>query len=61
MMADQMDMAAEISALHLDISMRAARQPVPVGVEGECEQCEEHSPRLVAGRCAFCRDGRQRP
>lgn len=59
-MADQMDMAAEITALHFDISLRAARQPIAVGAPGECEQCGNDSPRLVAGRCAPCRDGRRR-
>lgn len=59
-MADQMDMAADINALHFDVSLRAARQPVPVGVPGECEQCGDDSLRLVGGRCAPCRDGRRR-
>ena len=60
MMADQMDMAAEISDLFLARSIRAARQPVPVGVPGECATCFEDSPRLVGGRCAPCRDGKRR-
>ena len=59
-MADQMDMAADITALHFDISLRAARQPIAVGVAGECETCGEDSKRLVGGRCAPCRDGRRR-
>lgn len=60
MMADQIDMAAEISDLFLARSIRAARQPVPVGVPGECETCFEDSSRLVGGRCAPCRDGKRR-
>lgn len=59
-MADQIDMAAELNELHFNLSLRAARQPVPVGAPGECEQCGDDSPRLVNGRCAPCRDGRKR-
>lgn len=59
-MPDHIDLAVEISDLHLERSIRAARQPVPIGVPGECEKCFEESPRLVGGRCAPCRDGRRR-
>ncbi|MDR6850337.1 hypothetical protein J2Y57_003571 [Sphingomonas sp. BE137] len=59
-MADQIDIAAELNELHFDISLRAARRPVPVGVPGECEKCGDDSLRLVGGRCAPCRDGRRR-
>ncbi len=59
-MADQLDQAAEITDLYLQRSIRAARQPVPVGVPGECETCFEDSPRLVGGCCAPCRDGKRR-
>ncbi|MBB3910871.1 hypothetical protein GGQ81_001472 [Sphingomonas desiccabilis] len=27
---------------------------------GECGECGEDMPRLVHGRCGFCRDGRKR-
>lgn len=59
-MADWADEAAAISDLHLSESIRAARQPVPAGEPGICENCDEQSPRLVGGRCAPCRDGRAR-
>ena len=59
-MPDNIDMAVEISDLHLERSIRAARQPVPVGVAGECETCLEDSKRLIGGRCAPCRDGKRR-
>ncbi|WP_242137357.1 conjugal transfer protein TraR [Sphingomonas sp. TREG-RG-20F-R18-01] len=59
-MPDHIDMAVEISDLYLERRIRAARQPVPIGVPGECEQCYEDSPRLVGGRCAPCRDGKRR-
>lgn len=29
---------------------------IPVGEEGECVRCGEHSLRLVRGICARCRD-----
>lgn len=59
-MPDNIDMAVEMSDLFLARSIRAARQPVPVGVPGECETCFEDSPRLIAGRCARCRDRAQK-
>jgi len=60
-MSDVVDMATEIQDEHLARSLKLARQPIAAGVAGECEQCFEDSPRLVGGRCAFCRDGRRRP
>lgn len=60
-MADVVDMATDIADEHLARGLRVARQPIPAGEPGECEQCFEDSPRLVGGRCAFCRDGRRRP
>ena len=60
-MADDVDMAAGLQDEHLALSLQRARQPIAQGVAGECEQCFEDSPRLVGGRCAFCRDGRRRP
>jgi len=55
-MADIIDDAAVIADDFLARSIAAARQPVPAGVPGECEDCGDDSPRLVAGRCARCRD-----
>lgn len=60
-MGDVVDMAADLQDEHLEHSLRRARVPIAAGVAGECEQCFEDSPRLVGGRCAFCRDGRRRP
>ncbi|WP_230770594.1 conjugal transfer protein TraR [Sphingomonas sp. Leaf4] len=57
-MADEMDLAAELEQEHLQRSIRAACQPITIGVAGECEECGYDSPRLVRGRCAPCRDGR---
>ena len=59
-MPDNVDVAVEISDLHLERNIRAARQPVPVGIPGECETCFEDSPRLIGGRCAPCRDRAQK-
>jgi hypothetical protein len=57
-MADNADMANDFAEQHLERSLRAATQPVPAGEPGECRQCGDDSPRLVHGRCAPCRDGR---
>jgi len=59
-MADEVDLANDIAAADLARGIRAARQPIPVGVPGECEQCGDEMPRLVNGRCGYCRDGRRR-
>lgn len=57
-MADEMDLAVAVGMQELDRLIAKARQPVAVGVEGECRECERHWPRLIGGRCAPCRDGR---
>lgn len=57
-MADDIDMANDLAEQHLNHSLRAARAAVPDGVAGECEDCGEDMPRLVHGRCGYCRDGR---
>ena len=59
-MADIVDAANELLAEHLERSIRAARQPVPLGIPGDCDECGEAMPRLVDGRCGYCRDGRRR-
>ncbi len=59
-MADHVDEANDIAALHLERSLATARQPIAVGEPGECRTCGDDSPRLVGGRCAPCRDGRRR-
>lgn len=60
-MADEADLANDIAAQQLARSIRSARAPVPAGSPGECEECGEDMPRLVAGRCGYCRDGRPNP
>ncbi|MEN2746446.1 conjugal transfer protein TraR [Sphingomonas sp. T9W2] len=59
-MADAIDDANELAEQHLAHSLAAARVPVPAGEPGECQQCGEDSKRLIGGRCAPCRDGRNR-
>jgi hypothetical protein len=46
---------------HLERSLRTARAQVAAGVAGDCEECGYDMPRLVEGRCGFCRDGRPNP
>lgn len=59
-MADEIDFANDIAADTLERAIRAARQPVPAGNPGECDECGYDMARLVEGRCGFCRDGRRR-
>lgn len=58
-MADAADDAQLLYEAHLTRSIAAARVPIPAGVAGECGECGDHMPRLVDGRCGFCRDGRK--
>ncbi len=55
-MADIADMANDVAQAALDRSIRAARADIVIGVAGECIECGDHSPRLVTGRCAPCRE-----
>lgn len=59
-MADVVDMASEIEGEHLARGIAAARAPIAVGAPGVCDDCGDEMPRLVGGRCAPCRDGRNR-
>ena len=59
-MADEVDRANERAELDLASAIRAARAPVPVGVPGECISCGDDFPRLIGGRCGYCRDGRRK-
>jgi hypothetical protein len=58
-MADDADIVGDRMLLD-DAQIHAIRYEIPAGTAGICRQCEEPSPRLIAGRCAFCRDGRNR-
>ncbi|MET3436360.1 conjugal transfer protein TraR [Sphingomonas sp. 1185] len=58
-MADEMDLSVEVASRELSRLIDFARQPIAVGVEGECRTCGRDWPRLVGGRCAPCRDGRR--
>lgn len=60
-MADAVDFATDLVADKLDQQIRVARAPIATGEPGECDECGEDMPRLVEGRCGFCRDGRRPP
>lgn len=60
-MADEIDRANEIADEHLARGIAAAKAPLAPGEPGECEECGEDMPRLVNGRCGYCRDGRENP
>jgi hypothetical protein len=60
-MADAVDMANEIEAEHLAAGLRRTLVPLDPGTPGECTECGEIMPRLIGGRCGFCRDGRMPP
>lgn len=55
-MADICDKAQDIIERDLELRVRAAAADIPPGVPGECEVCDQHSPRLIRGACASCRD-----
>lgn len=57
-MADIADQASEYEeqARNAALSQRLRGYTLPKGESGTCEHCGEHSPRLVDGRCAPCRD-----
>lgn len=60
-MSDDADRALAIQDEHLGASLRRINATIPVGVKGECDECGEIMPRLVGGRCGYCRDGRRPP
>jgi hypothetical protein len=60
-MADVVDMAAEIEAENIAAALRRTAAPFVLGARGVCRECEEEMPRLVGGRCGYCRDGRVPP
>lgn len=59
-MADAADEANDLVELLTNAAIADARRPLAPGVEGECNECGYESPRLVHGRCAPCRDERDR-
>lgn len=60
-MPDIVDLAAEIEDENRARGLARIAADIPAGAPGECDDCGEHMPRLVEGRCAFCRDGRRPP
>lgn len=58
-MADAADQADDVTETLIRQGIVRSTFPVAVGDgPGECRECGEHMPRLVIGRCAPCRDGR---
>lgn len=59
-MADEADQADERQGKLTEAVIASIRRKadLPAGEPGECEYCGEHSPRLVRGACAPCRDRR---
>lgn len=60
-MADLADIAFGIEAEHIARSLANIVADIPEGIAGECDDCGAEMPRLVEGRCGFCRDGRRPP
>lgn len=58
-MPDIVDLAAEIEAEHVARGLARVSAAIPAGEPGECDECGEDMPRLVDGRCGYCRDGRR--
>jgi hypothetical protein len=59
-MADIADKAQAYSEAELAAQISNARADIPPGRQGECDQCEEWSGRLIEGLCAPCRDLNER-
>ena len=60
-MADAIDMASAAEAELIAHGLARVDPAIPEGNPGECDDCGEWMPRLVLGRCGFCRDGRVPP
>ncbi len=60
-MSDDADRALANQDEHLSASLSRINAAIPTGVEGECDDCGAIMPRLVGGRCGYCRDGRRPP
>jgi hypothetical protein len=59
--ADDADRAQALVETLTEAAVRAAARPIPAGVPGDCEDCGDHSQRLVGGRCAPCREPARKP
>lgn len=66
-MPDEADMSSDLYEEHCSFSIAKVRRKassIPIGISGDCDICDEHSPRLVtveyrnhpAMACATCRD-----
>lgn len=58
-MADEIDEANELVQARVEDEIdrvRTAIRSEEKGEPGECQWCSKHSPRLVFGACAPCRD-----
>lgn len=60
-MADNADIAFELADAAVSRGLATIAADIPAGVAGECDDCGEPMPRLIDGRCGFCRDGRRPP
>lgn len=60
-MSDDADFAAALMDASIAAGLARVDAAIPAGAPGECDECGERMPRLVAGRCGFCRDGRRPP
>ncbi len=60
-MSDEIDRVQDAQAIHITAALSRISANIPAGVRGECEECGAEMPRLVGGRCGFCRDGRRPP
>lgn len=58
-MSDFAEQASELQDQHLAASLSRIDPTMPVGTEGDCENCGDHFKRLVGGLCGFCRDNRR--
>lgn len=62
-LTDPLDYAADLSQKIADAevsAIRAAAASIPVGAQGDCEDCGYWSSRLIGGICAPCRDRQER-
>lgn len=60
-MADDADFAFDMIDASIANGVATISAEIAPGVAGICAECLEQMPRLVGGRCGFCRDGRVPP